>query len=80
VADIAPDELGLGMQVCRYAFGVNRRQQIVEKADVVALFDQGVRRMGADEPGPAGNQYMHNVASIGLRCPSIYWNKSGHRI
>jgi len=41
--------------------GVTAGRQIVDDRDLVALADQLVRKMTADESGPAGNENFHII-------------------
>ena len=48
---------------------VGRGQEVVQHDHLVARFGQLIGDVGADEPGPSGNQYAH-IGDVRRRCPS----------
>ena len=56
VADVADDELDSCALEVRGVPGV---RQLVEDDDLVALRREPLCKVGADEPGPAGNEHLH---------------------
>ena len=58
VADVADDELDADALEVRRVAGVG---QLVEHAHLVAGGQEPLDEVGADEPGPAGDQHAHRA-------------------
>ncbi|KAJ8137488.1 hypothetical protein OY671_009299, partial [Metschnikowia pulcherrima] len=74
VTDVPDVELGAWSQVVRLAVSVNRGGESIEHYHVVPEFDQTVAGVGADEPGPNGDQDPHQRPPPAARsaCTSRY--------
>jgi hypothetical protein len=62
IANVTLQELSLRIDVLWTSTAMDLFHQSIQNSDTMAVFDERIDEMRADEAGPSSNQYVHSLA------------------